>query len=163
LTPIRLRGLPFAATSWEFLVVPAALFLAAIFGKSNESEVKKLYEKLASDIAESTSFQANAAAMHNALRALVVHPGNRFYVAIQSVISWLATQQTARGDWGPMIPFYQAFNGLGHLNIPKANAQFDKALPHIIDSQNSDGSWGSSEKEWKTFLVVHGLRNKGIL
>ena len=30
-------------------------------------------------------------------------------------------------------------------------------------SQNDDGTWGSADKEWQTFLVVHALRNQGIL
>ena len=52
---------------------------------------------------------------------------------------------------------------MAHLSIPEANSQFDDALKHVIDSQNDDGTWGSADKEWQTFLVVHALRNKGVL
>ena len=159
----QLRGLPFAATSLEFFIVPATLFLSSIFGKANDPPIKKLYDKLASDVMNSTAFRRDPAAMYNSLRALVVHPGNEFRSVTDSVVSWMFDRQTAKGDWGPMIPFYQAVNALAHLNGPEANGQFKKALVHVIDIQNTDGSWGSADKEWQTFLVVHALRNKGVL
>ena len=159
----QLQGLPFAATMWKFFIVPATLFLSSIFGKANDPPIKKLYDRMASDVMDSTAFRRDPAAMHNALRALVVHPGNEFRSVTDSVVSWMFDRQTAKGDWGPMIPFYQALNALGHLEGPEANAQFEKALLHIIDIQNRDGSWESADKEWQTFLVVHALRNKGVL
>jgi hypothetical protein len=114
-------------------------------------------------VTESEAFRSDAAAMHNALRALVVHPDDRFLPAIQSVVSWLADRQTRWGDWGPELPFFQAVNALAHLNIPEANLQFENALTQIIDTQNTDGTWDITNREWQTFLVVHALRNKGIL
>ena len=163
LMPDQLRGLPFAATRWTDFNLPATLFLSAIFGQANTPEANRLYAQLAADAAESAEFQRDAAAMHNALRALVVHPDDRFRPAILSAVSWFAARQTARGDWGPEIPFCQAVNALAHLNIPEADAQFDKALIRIVDRQNNDGTWGFYDREWQTFLVVHALRNKGIL
>jgi hypothetical protein len=163
LIPDRLNGLPFAATRWKFFIRPASLFLAAIFGKATDPGVDPIYIQLAANVTDSSAFRSDAAAMHNALRALVVHPDDRFRPATRSAVSWFAARQTARGDWGPKIPFFQAFNALAHLGIPEANSQFDDALELIIDSQNGDGTWGSADKEWQTFLVVHALRNKGIL
>lgn len=163
LIPDRLNGLPFAATRWEFFIGPASLFLAAIFGKATDPGVDPIYAQLAANVTESAAFRRNAAAMHNALRALVVHPDDRFRPATRSAVSWFASQQTAYGDWGPNIPFFQAFNAMAHLSIPEANAQFDNALKHVIEGQNRDGTWGSADKEWQTFLVVHALRKKGIL
>jgi hypothetical protein len=163
LTPDRLRGLPFAATCRQYFMAPATLFLAAIFGKATAFEVDQMYAQLAADVRKSSAFQNDAPAMHNALRALVVHPDDRFQPEIRSVVSWLAVRQTARGDWGPEIPFFQAFNALAHLSIPEADVQFHNALVPVIDSQNPDGTWGSEDQEWQTFLVVHALRNKGIL
>jgi hypothetical protein len=163
LVPDQIRGLPFAPSRWRFFIGPAALFLSAIFGKATAPLVNQLYAQLAADVVESAEFQSDAAAMHNALRALVVHPDDRFRPAIRSVVSWFAARQTARGDWGPNIPFFQADNALAHLNILAADAQFDKALTPIINSQNTDGTWDSADQEWQTFLVVHALRNKGIL
>lgn len=163
LIPDRLQGLPFAATRWNFFIGPASLFLAAIFGKATAPEVDQLFAQLSVDVTESITFRSDAAAMHNALRALVVHPDGRFRPGIRSAVSWFAARQTARGDWGPNIPFFQAFNAMAHLSIPEANSQFDDALELIINSQNGDGTWGSADKEWQTFLVVHALRNKGIL
>jgi hypothetical protein len=163
LIPDRISGLPFAATCWEFFIGPASLFLAAIFGKATDPGVDPIYAQLAANVAESVAFRRNAAAMHNALRALVVHPDDRFRPAIRSAVSWFASKQTPHGDWGAKIPFFQAFNAMAHLSMPEANAQFDKALKHVIEGQSRDGTWGSADKEWQTFLVVHALRNKGIL
>jgi hypothetical protein len=161
--PDRLQGIPFAASHWRFFILPAALFMAAIFEQATAPEVDRLYAQLAAEMTVTTAWQNDAAAMHNALRALVVHPDNRFQPAIRSALTWFAARQTAQGDWGPAIPFYQAVNALAHLNMPEANVQFDRALPHIISSQNTDGTWDSVDTEWQTFLMVHALRNKGIL
>jgi hypothetical protein len=163
LVPDQLRGLPFAATRWKFFILPAMLFLSAIFRKATAMEVNRLYLQLATDLVESAAYKKEPAAMHNALRALVVHPDDRFQSAIRSVLSWFADRQTPRGDWGPKIPYFQAVNALAHLNIPEANAQFDNALNRIVRTQNTDGTWGSIDQEWQTFLVIHALRNKGIL
>jgi hypothetical protein len=163
LIPERLNGLPFAATCWEFFIGPASLFLAAIFGKATDPGVDPIYAQLAANVTGSSAFRSDAAAMHNALRALVVHPEDRFRPATRSAVSWFASQQTLHGDWGPRIPFFQAFNAMAHLSISEANAQFDNALKHVIEDQNRDGTWGSADKEWQTFLVVHALRKKGIL
>ena len=163
LMPDQLRGLPFAAARWEFFILPAILFLSAIFEKATAMEVNRLYLRLATDLVESAAYKKEPAAMHNALRALVVHPDDRFLSAIRSVVSWFAARQTPWGDWGPKIPFSQAVNALAHLDIPEANAQFDNALIRIVSSQSTDGTWGSTDQEWQTFLVIHALRNKGIL
>jgi hypothetical protein len=163
LIPDRLQGLPFAGTRWNFFIGPASLFLAAIFGKATAPEVDQLFAQLSVDVTESITFRSDAAAMHNALRALVVHPDGRFRPGIRSAVSWFAARQTPHGDWGAKIPFFQAFNAMAHLSIPEANAQFDKALKQVIEVQNRDGTWGSGDKEWQTFLVVHALRKKGIL
>jgi hypothetical protein len=163
LIPDSLKGLPFAATHWEFFIGPASLFLAAIFGQATDPGVDSIYAQLAANVAESAAFRRNAAAMHNALRALVVHPDDRFRAATRSAVSWFASQQTAHGDWGPNIPFFQAFNAMAHLSISEANAQFDNALKHVVEGQNRDGTWGRADQEWQTFLVVHALRKKGII
>ena len=163
LIPDQLRGLPFAATRWEFFILPAILFLSAIFGKATAMEVNRLYLQLATDFVESAAYKKEPAAMHNALRALVVHPDDRFQSAIRSVVSWFAARQTPWGGWGPKIPFFQAANALAHLDIPEAKAQFDNALIRIVSTQNTDGTWGYTDQEWQTILVIHDLRNKGIL
>jgi Arc/MetJ family transcription regulator len=83
--------------------------LASIFGMTAAPEVDRLYDEFAANVTESAVLRSEAAAMHNALRAMVVHPGDRFHPAIRAAaMSWFGTRQTARGDWGPEIPFYQA-------------------------------------------------------
>jgi len=86
LKPDRLQGLPFAATRWEFFIRPASLFLAAIFGKATDPGVDPIYTQLAANVTDSSAFRSDAAAMHNALRALVVHPDDRFRPATRSAV-----------------------------------------------------------------------------
>jgi hypothetical protein len=54
-------------------------------------------------------------------------------------------------------------NALAHLDSPDVDEQLDKAFRKLITIQNADGSWSDYQPEWNTFLVVHALRNKGLL
>jgi hypothetical protein len=60
------------------------------------------------------------------------------------------------------VPFYQTVNALAHLDSEDADVQLKKAFKHLSRTQNLDGTWGRSQKEWKTFLVVHAMRRKGF-
>lgn len=48
-----------------------------------------------------------------------------------------------------------------HLNFDSAETQCRQAFKLLVEIQNADGSWGETESEWCTFLVIHALRNKG--
>lgn len=67
-----------------------------------------------------------------------------------------------------------------HLTVRYRDDAIDKALewlirtallpgPPVADAGltvqrlDKDGSWGRTQREWHTFLVVHALRNKGVL
>ena len=49
------------------------------------------------------------------------------------------------------------FDVLAHLNSANARRQCMAAVEGIVRAQNKDGSWGRTQKEWDTFLVVHAL------
>ena len=104
-----------------------------------------------------------SAFLNNCLRALVVHPEFSAHAAVENVVAKLAEQQTMQGDWGKHLPFYQTLNALSHLDTPGADAQCQRAITRIGSSQNADGSWGRTEKQWCTFLTVHALKSKGLL
>ena len=161
--PERLHGLPFTTGPRAAILVPATLFLCAIFGRSEDLRVLALYDRavqvvdLAIDNREKTSWR------HNLLRALVVHPRYADHPVSRRIVAWLADRQTRQGDWGVDIPFYQVLNALAHLHITAADRQTMRAIDRLSATQQADGSWGASQRLWCTFLAVHALRNKGIL
>jgi hypothetical protein len=139
------------------------MFLSVIFGEEADDRVVHLYElEIPKHIYPNLPMQETSI-VHNLFRALVVHPAWAETEATRLVVDWLAVRQLPKGDWGPIIPFFQALNALAHLDLPEADRQIEKALPHLAGSQNPDGTWGESETEWKTFLVIHALRNKGLI
>ena len=158
----RLRGLPFAQGPRRSIILPATLFLCAIFGRSAAPVVLELYDRVLSGMARGMR-EEQPSSLHNLLRALVVHPQYAGHPATLNLVAWLGDRQTQHGDWGPDIPFYQAVNALAHLDAPVANQQIECAVDLLVSTQKPDGSWGDRQKEWSTFLAVHALRNKGIL
>ena len=158
----RLRGLPFAQGPRQSIILPATLFLCAIFGRSAAPVVMVLYDRALSGMVRGMR-EEQSSSLHNILRALVVHPQYAGHPATLNLVAWLGDRQTQHGDWGPDIPFYQAVNALAHLDAPAANQQIECAVDHLVSTQKPDGSWGDTQKEWSTFLAVHALRNKSIL
>ena len=157
----RLQGLPFAPGPRPAILVPATLFLCAIFGRSTAPPVLTLFDQIAEGMGSGRGRRERMAWRHNALRALVVQPRYADHPATRRLVDWLADRQTRQGDWGSDIPFYQALNALAHLDISSANRQTERAFDHLVAIQRADGSWGASERQWCTFLAVHALRNKG--
>jgi hypothetical protein len=161
--PERLQGLPFTAGPRAAILVPATLFLCAIFGRSAAPSVLALYDRAVQVVDLAIEHREKTAWRHNLLRALVVHPRYADHSASRHIVAWLADRQTRQGDWGGEIPFYQALNALAHLPTSEADRQTKRAIDHLSAMQHADGSWGASQRLWCTFLVVHALRNKGIV
>jgi hypothetical protein len=159
----RLQGLPFAPGSRAAILVPATLFLCAIFGRSAAPDIKALYDRAVQVVDYGIDPRERTSWRHNLLRALVVHPRYTDHPATRRIVAWLADRQTQNGDWGPDIPFYQALNALAHLGTLTADRQTKRAIDYLSATQHADGSWGASQRQWCTFLAVHALRNKGIL
>jgi len=159
-SPDRLHGLPFAAAARPSVILPAVLFLAAIFGRAFDPVVRKRYEEMAADLTAEAPAGQPPEALHNRLRALVVHPDFVGHPATASLVDWLAGRQTPQGDWGAEIPFYPMLNALAHLDTPAAHRQTERAVAHLVHHQNPDGSWGKQDRQWCTFLAVHALRNR---
>ena len=165
-TPVsetRLCGLPFAPADRQFVILPAAWFLATIFGRASDPTVLGRYERIAADLTAAPLVQRDPAALHNLLRAFVVHPDYVTHAATDLLVTWLADRQTPQGDWGPGIPFYQVFNALAHLDRPTANRQLKRAFVQLTQRQHPDGAWGETDRQWCTFLTVHALRNRGLI
>jgi hypothetical protein len=158
-----LRGLPFVPGDPNFLYAGMALFLAACFGRENAPEVITRYQKLSQQILENSGFLDNYGNINNILRAFVVYPSYAQNAATMFMVKYLSKIQDNSGMWTNSVPFYQTLNALAHLNLPLADRQLEKPFLLLAQTQNSDGTWGDTEKEWNTFLVVHAIRNKKML
>ena len=158
-----LAGLPFTASRRYCFVTAAALFLASIFGRKNDSKVLAAYRWLAAAGVSGRGRWFDDACTHNILRAMVVHPVFSKDKATGMAVQRLAQLQTVNGDWGSEFPFYQTVNALAHLELPQADSQLQKAFKRVHKQQRPDGTWSADEPEWNTFLVVHALKNKHLL
>ena len=154
---------PFAQGTRQAIILPATLFLCDIFGRSADPAVVSLYDCVISGILFGAREEESTSRLHNIMRALVVYPRYADHPATRRLVDCLADRQTPQGDWGADIPFYQALNALAHLDTPAADRQTHRAINHLYAMQHADRSWGVSQRQWNTFLVVHALRNKGIL
>ena len=161
--PELLRGLPFSQGPRFAILVPATLFLCAIFGRSDTPEVLALYNRTVTSMDRGHGSQEKHSQWHNLLRALVVHEQYADHHSTLRLVAWLAERQTRQGDWGPDIPFYQALNALAHLNTQGANRQTKRAFKYLFATQNGDGTWGATQRQWCTFLAVHARRSKGFI
>ena len=136
------------------------LFLASIFGRENDEKILELYESLNQLNRKNNGRWCGWSCSNNILRAFVVHPTYAKSKAVDLAVGALAGIQHQSGEWPRQISFYQTVNALAHLDIQQADAQLEKAFNRIYETQGHDGTWGRSHKEWKTFLVIHALKNK---
>jgi hypothetical protein len=162
-TAAALRGLPFSPGPSRYLMLGATLFLATIFGRGHDERVLKLYEALNGLGKKNKGRWCGWSCSNNILRAFVVHPTYAKTVTISLAIEALASVQKPSGRWPDQVPFYQTVNALAHLNLSQADMQLDRAFKRLYETQRRDGSWGQTQREWNTFLIVHALRNKGVL
>lgn len=157
----ELRGLPFIPSRTDMFEIGASLFLASIFGYSDDPRVISLYRNTIRK--ERTVFWNDPGTASNLFRALVVHPIFRKESVVSDAVKSLRFFQDTSGDWGEQLPFYQLLNALAHLDSPAVDEQLENAFRKLIAIQNADGSWSEEQPEWNTFLVVHAFRNKGLL
>jgi hypothetical protein len=155
--------LPFTAGRQDGFVLGATLFLASIFGRENHPQILSLFQMLNTDAKEGQSYWRDLTCFNNILRAFVVHPKYAAKSAVRTAVARLKRLQTTAGDWGHQLPFYQIVNALAHLDLPQAENQLRRAFNYLVKSQQPDGTWGTDQPEWNTFLVVHALKNKNIL
>ena len=158
-----LEGLPFIPSGKTMFLTGAALFLSTIFGYESEPDILALYRWLSAEGIKNKGRWFDIASSHNIFRAMVVHPVFARDEATALAVEHLADLQADTGCWLNNLPFYQTFNALAHLDLDQAWAQIIKAFVRLIETQNSDGTWSYSEPEWNTFLVIHALKNKGLL
>ena len=159
----KLRGLPFTPGSFAHFLVSATLFLATIFKREYDADILALYEWRTHSILTEKDRPPGWASVNNMLRALVVHPMYSQNTATEKLVTKLAGVQEESGRWKKDVNLYQTVNALAHLDLEEAGSQLPKALTYLAKTQNKDGTWGAADREWNTFLVVHAMKNKGVL
>ncbi len=160
-TGSQLGGLPFTPSRMNMLEIGATLFLSSIFGRAEDARVISLYNETIRE--ERKVFWNDPGTASNLFRALVVHPFFQKEPIVSDAVKSLRFFQEESGGWGEQLSFYQVINALAHLDSPDADKQLENAFRKLLTTQNADGSWGDDQPEWNTFLVVHALRNKGLL
>jgi len=161
-SPQELKGLPFTPGFSSLLITGATLFLASIFGRENDKRILRSYEHLALEGIKRGGRWCGWSCSNNILRAFVVHPHYSRHEATALAVDALARVQDSSGGWLGQVPFYQTTNALAHLDFAQADRQLERAFKKLYYSQRRDGTWGRSQREWNTFLIVHALRNKGV-
>jgi hypothetical protein len=151
------HSLPFSNGCREHFVIYAGLFLANCFGQGETREVTRLYDTVAREIEAKDGRLCNIGCTNNALRAFVVHKQYSRSRAIALMVDYLGRRQLLSGRWKGRTPLYMTFNALAHLDSVVARGQCIKAVEDVVKAQNKDGSWGRTQREWNTFLVVHAL------
>jgi hypothetical protein len=158
-----LENLPFTPGCSGYFLVSATLFLASIFGREDDSRVLEAYEWLNEEGIRKKGRWCGWSCSNNILRAFVVHPRYSKSRATELAVRALARAQDSSGRWPRGVPFYQTVNALAHLDSEEANVQLRKAFEYLSRTQNRDGTWGRSQKEWNTFLVVHAIRRRSSI
>jgi hypothetical protein len=161
LTGEDLRNLPFVPGDPHLLALAMVLFLSTIFGQGDASDVVSRYAELSQKILAGR--YGSGKGVSNLLRAFVVHPLYANDPATVRMVERLSELQDDQGMWPDRRAFYQTVNALAHLRLPQADRQLEHAFRLLYETQGPDGTWGKSEQELNTFLVVHALRNKGVL
>ncbi len=155
-----MKGLPFAAGSPPVFATASLLFLAVIFGRENRPEMIKAYDSVC---LPKISCPEDWKDICNIFRAFAVHPNYSEKQIVKDIVNRMSEIQTDEGDWGELLPFYMTVNALAHLNFAQAEPQLAKAFQKLAETQEEDGGWGTDQREWNSFLVVHALKNRGIL
>jgi hypothetical protein len=158
-----LQGLPFSGGCYDHFVKATTLFLAVIFGMENDSRVIHVYEMLRNIGGRRKGRWCTWSCSNNILRAFVVHPVYAESNAVRVYVQTLSEIQRYDGGWPGTIPFYQTVNALGHLDFPQSDALLKPAFRKLRLKQNRDGTWGRTQREWNTFLIVHALSRKRAL
>jgi len=151
------HGLPFTGGCFGHVALCAGLFLTNCFGMGEEKKVVGLYDRVAGEIEERGGRWYNVDCTNNALRAFVTHAKYAKSRATEMMVDHLGRCQLPSGTWRGRTPQYLTFDALAHLSSASARRQCMAAVQGILKVQHKDGSWGRTEKEWNTFLVVHAL------
>jgi hypothetical protein len=156
-----MRGAPFGDGCSGFVKTGAALFLALGYGYGHQ-RVEHAFGTLEQIPARRRGWWCSASCGANIFQAFALHPEHGRGPAMAQALAYLAERQDENGAWGGGLPFFYLFNALSRLSDAQAVRQFERALPRVRRARAADGSWGRSDRELKTFLVLDALERRGI-
>jgi hypothetical protein len=159
----NLRGLPFTRGHGLFFLAGATLFLSSIFGRGEDPFILSVYDWLDSLGTERDGRWCGRSSTNNVMRAFVVHPVYAQKRSLALAVRDLAGHQEQSGRWPRPVPFYQTVNALAHLQARPVDTQLKKSFKWLAKTQMKNGSWGRTDPEWKSFLVIHAMKNKNVL
>ncbi len=154
-----LAGLPFTKGSSVLLITGATLFLSSVFGRKDDPGILKIYDWFQ----RGSGRWCGWSSYNNILRAFVVHPHYSTSGAVALAVNNLRRVQKNSGKWPGAVPFYQTVNALAHLDSAEGDAQLELAFKYLYEKQRCDGTWSTSQPEWHSFLIIHALKNKGVI
>ncbi|MBN1848773.1 MAG: hypothetical protein JW932_09325 [Deltaproteobacteria bacterium] len=155
--------LPFHKGCSGFFLYSATLFLSSVFGMDADCRILSMYKWFDELGIKRSGKWCGWSCSSNILRAFIVHPEYAHHLSVKLFVQSLQEIQDESGKWGKGILFYQTLNALAHIRTFEVDGQLEKAFKWISQSQNRGGTWGTKGSEWNTFLVIHALKNKGIL
>ena len=161
--PGDIKGLPFSGGCVSHFVKGAVLFLSTVFGKADDERVVRLYERLCVQGEAKEGIWCSWTCSHNILRAFVVHPAYAESSVVDRYVHALARGQDRHGAWAIPVPYFHTVNALGHLSHPEAERLLRRSFQRLKNTQNADGTWGTHQKEWNTFLIIHAMKRKAEL
>ncbi len=156
------RDLPFNRGCSGFFKSGAALYFSGIFGKQNDPRAEAAFRSLDRVLDTRGGVWCSLPCSNNILRAYVSHPAKRDSRGTRKALKYLEHVQTETGGWKGTPFFYQTFNTVAQSGLPSARRQIERAMNRVSRSQNRDGTWGKTNKEFNTFLVLDGLHRRGI-
>lgn len=157
------RDLPFHQGCSGFFKTGAALYFSGIFRRADDERVAIAFRSLDKALQIRGGKWCNVACSGNILRGYVDHPKKRDSVQTKKALKYLEQVQTKSGGWKGTPFFYQTFNTIARSGLPSARRQAKQAMKRVVRSQNPDGTWGRSNTEFNTFMVLDGLHRQGVL
>jgi len=158
-----LSNLPFSRGCHDHVLTCSILFLASLFGYASDERVMIAYDILSGLNTGNKEKWCDWSCSNNFLRACIVHPVYRDSKTVKLFVAALKKVQNNDGGWPAPIPFYQTVNALAHLDTNQSDDLLAQAFLKLRRTQNRDGTWGRSQVEWNTFLIVHAIKRKGFL
>ena len=157
------NDLPFNRGCSGFFKTGAALYFSAVFGRGDDERVAVAFRSLDKVLQIRRGKWCSLPCSGNIFRGYVAHPRKKNSAQTKKALKYLEQAQTRTGGWEGTPFFYQTFNAVAQSELPSARRQIGRAVGRVVRSQNRDGSWGRSNREFNTFMVLDGLHRQGVI
>ena len=157
-----LPDIPFEIENAENFTAHAWLFNSAVFGLAEDSLWWKFAETEGKKL-KTAGRNAGSCSLYNYLRGTLIIPGAEKVNGVPEAMLRLSERQDASGFIKSIAP-WQLYNLMAHSAHPTALKILENIEKPLLKLQNSDSSWGEgAQKPLATFLMAHGLQNRGFL